>query len=202
MSIDDLKDEITGVILAGGRAQRMGGQDKGMIQLAHKPMVEHVIDALRLQVTTILVSANRNLDAYSRYGYPVIQDMVGEYFGPLAGMASGMLHANTPFIVTAPCDSPLVPGNLVERLYAAMVAQQAEISVAHDGKRIQPVFALLRCSLLDSVIAYLNAGNRRIDRWYTQHKTALVDFSEHPESFMNINTEEERATLENRLKAS
>ena len=194
------KHAITGVILAGGRAKRMGGQDKGLIELADKPMVAHVIHALRPQVGALLINANRNSDAYARYSYPVVADMMGDYFGPLAGMASAMQHADTPLIVTAPCDSPLVPADLVDRLYAALTEQHADISVATDAARMQPVFALLSCALLKSIVAFLDSGERKIDRWYALHKTAMADFSDRPETFLNVNTPEDRTALEERLR--
>ncbi len=193
------KEEITGVILAGGRGQRMGGDDKGLIELAGKTMAEHVIEALRPQVGALLVNANRNQEAYARLGYPVFPDLVGNYFGPLAGMASALQHAGTPYVVMAPCDSPLVPDNLVQRLYRALDQERAEISVAHDGNRMQPVFVLLRCSLLESIQTFLEQGERKIDRWYAQHETAMADFSDKPETFLNVNTPEDRKALEEKL---
>ena len=186
---------MTGVILAGGQAKRMGGQDKGLIDLAHKAMIEHVIVILRPQVETIIISANRNPKIYERFGYPVIPDIVGGYVGPLAGMASGMRFAKTPYIVTAPCDSPLIPSDLVERLYTAMERVGANISVAHDGICIQPAFALLESSLWGSIRAFLEAGDRKVDLWYGGQKTVLVDFSDKPNAFLNINTSEDWAAL-------
>ena len=193
------KEDITAVILAGGRGRRMGGEDKGLVELAGKTMAEHVITAVRPQVGELLINANRNQDAYARLGYPVFADLVGDYSGPLAGMASAVQHARTAYVVIAPCDSPLVPENLVQRLYQAMHQAGAEISVAHDGNRMQPVFALLRRSLLESLQSFLDIGERKIDRWYAQHKTALADFSDQPETFLNVNTPEDRKALEDKL---
>ena len=195
------RDEITGVILAGGRARRMGGRDKGLITIGGRAMVEHVIDALRPQVGTLLISANRNPRAYGRYGYPVVPDGVGDFSGPLAGMATAMQRAGTPFIVTVPCDSPLLPEHLVARLYATLIEHGAEISVAYDGQRIQPVFALLRRSLLENLIGFLNAGHRRVEHWYSQHETAPTDFSDNSETFFNVNTPEDGIALEERLQS-
>nr|VFJ46146.1 MAG: molybdopterin-guanine dinucleotide biosynthesis protein A [Candidatus Kentron sp. FW] len=193
------RNRITGIILAGGQAKRMGGQDKGLIDLAHKAMVEHAIVVLRPQVGALVISANRNSEFYRRFGYPVIPDMMGDYLGPLAGMASSMQYAETPYIVTVPCDSPFIPSNLVERLYATLDKAQASISVAHDGKRMQPVFALLRSSLWTGIIDFLEAGDRKVDLWYAEHKMALADFSDNPEIFLNVNTPEDRTALEKRI---
>lgn len=196
------RDQITGVVLAGGRSQRMGGQDKGLVELAGRTMVAHVIAALRPQVGALIINANRNQGTYARLGYPVVPDGLGDYFGPLAGMASAMQKAETRYILTAPCDSPLVPTDLAERLYGAMSREDAEIAVAHDGERMQPVFALLRCELLDSILGFLGSGERKIDRWYTRHRSALADFSDRSETFLNVNTPAERATLEKRIETN
>lgn len=191
--------EITGIILAGGRAQRMGGVDKGLIMLHGKPMIEHVIAALRTEIVNLLISANRNLDQYTAFGYPVIPDILEGYLGPLAGIASGMRAAGTQYIVTAPCDSPLVASKLVQRLYDTLTREDAEISVAHDGERMHPVFALMRRDLLPNLLDYLNAGQRKVDRWYAQHRLAVTYFDDTPESFRNVNSPEDRVELESRL---
>ena len=116
----DVKEFITGVILAGGRAQRMGGCDKGLIKLLGKPLVEYVIRALKPQVAEMIINANRNRERYAAYGYPIIADLMDGFYGPLAGMASAMQAARTPYIVTTPCDSPFVPSDLVKRLYGGI----------------------------------------------------------------------------------
>jgi len=194
------KNNITAVILAGGRAQRMGGEDKGLLPVQGKPMIEYIIDALRPQVGHILINANRNLERYQQYGYPVVQDMMGEYYGPLVGMASGIKQSKTDYVVTVPCDSPLVPGNLVDTLYHQLQTDDAELAVAHDGERMQPVFALLRCDLLPNLLQYLDAGGRKIDTWYAQHRTALADFSNASNAFMNINSPSDQSEIEKLLR--
>jgi molybdenum cofactor guanylyltransferase len=192
--------DITGVILAGGRAQRMGGMDKGLIPLNGKPMVEHILDAVRPQVGTLLINANRNLDDYARYGLRVVTDRMGEFYGPLVGMASALEVSTTPYLLTVPCDSPLIPADLATRLYQKLREEDAEISVVHDGERMQPVFALLHRDLLPSLLAYLDAGGRKIDTWYAEHRLALADFSDRQELSCNVNTPDEQARLEKQLK--
>lgn len=194
-------DDICGLILAGGRATRMQGQDKGLVGLNHRPMVAYVLDALEPQVGGIAINANRNLERYRAFGSPVISDTLTGFQGPLAGMAAALAHCQTPYIVTVPCDGPLLPMDLVARLYAALQRQHAEISVAHDGKRMQPVFALIHRSLHASLLSYLEAGERKIDRWYERHRTTTTDFSDVPQAFLNVNTPQERIALENELKA-
>lgn len=189
----------TAVILAGGMARRMGGQDKGLIGINGRPMIEYIIDALKPQVDHILINANRNIEQYERYGYPVIQDMMGDYFGPLVGMASGLQACNSDLVLSVPCDSPFVPPVLAARLNTALIENQADISVANDSERMQPVFALIRKHLLDSLLAYLNDGGRKIDTWYAEHELALADFSDWPDAFININTPEDKALVENKL---
>jgi len=188
--------DITGVVLAGGKSQRMGGNDKGLINLLGKPMAQHVIDALQPEVGALFINANRNADQYEKFGYPVISDNLAGFQGPLAGMASGMTAATTPFIVTAPCDCPLIETGLVRRLYSACIGANADIAVAHDGERSHPVFALIRRNLLGDLIRFLDSGERKIDRWYAQHKEVSVSFSDVPEWFRNVNSPEEQAELE------
>jgi molybdopterin-guanine dinucleotide biosynthesis protein A len=192
-------DDITAVILAGGKARRMDGDDKGLINLNGRTLIDYIISALRPQAGDILINANRNRQQYSRYGLPVVADMLGDYFGPLVGMATGMHSTDKPYIVTVPCDSPFIPDMLVETLYQALYDAQAAISVAHDGTRLQPVFALLRCELLTDLLSYLNTGGRKIDTWYERQPLAIADFSNLPETFLNLNTPEDKLALESRI---
>ena len=193
-------ERIAGAVLAGGRGRRMGGEDKGLVGIAGRPMVAHVIDRLRPQVGTVLISANRNRERYAQMtGYRVVADRQDGYAGPLAGIASAMEAAGTPLLLTTPCDAPLLCKRLGPRLYEALGNEGAELSVAHDGERLQPVFALLDCALLGSLLAYLHSGERKIDRWYAQHRMARADFSDAAQSFSNVNTPEERRTLEHAL---
>jgi len=191
---------ITGIILAGGRARRMGGQDKGLIHLARKPMIEYVLNAIEPQVDAIIINANRNQKVYGKYGYPVVADQIGGYCGPLAGMASGLQAAKTPFIVTAPCDTPLIPDDLVHKLYSILQDEDAEICTAHANGRLQPVFTLMKSELLSSMLDFLNSGERKIDKWFEKHRLAIADFSEQAETFININSAAELAAIELKLK--
>ena len=174
----------------------MGGEDKGLVPVNGRPMIAWVIDALRPQVAEVLVNANRNHDRYGEFGCPVVDDGDADFRGPLAGMASGMQAARTPYIAVVPCDSPLISGELVQRLYAAAASSGSNIAAAHDGERLQPVFALLSCRLLDDLAGYLDDGERKIDRWYARHGYETVDFSDVAESFANINAPDDRRGLE------
>jgi molybdopterin-guanine dinucleotide biosynthesis protein A len=194
-----VRDQVTGVILAGGKATRMGGVDKGLVPIKGRPMIAWVIDALRPQVADVLINANRSRDSYSEFGCPVVDDGDKDFRGPLAGMASGMRAARTPYIAVVPCDSPLIGEELVQRLYAAAQSSGSPIAAVHDGERLQPVFALLSCELLDDLAGYLDEGERKIDRWYARHGYERVDFSDVAESFANINAPDDKRAVEESL---
>lgn len=191
---------ITGLILAGGRARRMGGIDKGLVELDGKPMIAYVVDSLLPQVGTIIINANRNLTKYREWAGTVVKDRTGEYDGPLAGIASGLEAATTELVLTTPCDSPLLARDLTERMYQGRISARAEIAVASDGQRLQPVFMLLERSLLSSIEAFLAIGERKIDKWFANHVVTVVDFSDQPDTFLNINSMEEKEALAGRFK--
>lgn len=192
---------ITGVVLAGGRATRWDGRDKGLIEVCGRPMICHVLEALRPQVEHVLINANRNLERYRTLGVPVVSDASNEFLGPLAGIASGLAAARTEWVAVVPCDSPLLTADCVPRLAAARdESERIDIAVAHDGERIQPVFALIRRRLSRSLDAFLESGGRKIDQWYEQQRVKLVDFSDIPDNFLNINRPEDRDRLEARIE--
>ncbi|CAM3715839.1 molybdenum cofactor guanylyltransferase MobA [Polynucleobacter antarcticus] len=190
---------ITGLILAGGRAQRMGGIDKGLIAFHNKPLIESAINRLQPQVDTILINANRNVTKYAHYGYPVIMDETPDFSGPLAGFSMGLKNCKTPYLLTAPCDSPLLPTDLAERLLAELKAGDLDLvyaSTKENGKVwAQPVFCLMRSHLETSLSAFLSKGDLKIDRWFTTLRSSTVVF-EDVQAFANVNTPEELAALE------
>ena len=192
-------DSVTGVILAGGLARRMGGRDKGVIELAGRSMIEYVIDAVKPQVDHLLINANRSHEHYGGFGLPIITDRVGGFSGPLAGIAAALEQSPGDLVLTVPCDGPWVPSDLCERLCARLEETGADVCVAHDGERTQPVFGLFRATLLPGVLDFLESGERRLQHWLSQQNFAHEDFSDHPEAFVNVNTEEERARVERQL---
>ena len=196
---DDRCASVTGLVLAGGLARRMGGADKGLVPLAGRPMVEHVVDALRPQVGTILLSANRNLERYAALGYPVIADALDGYQGPLAGLATALRQHTTAFLVTVPCDAPLLPADLVRRLLAACEASDADVAVASDGERQQSVFLLVRARVAPALESYLAGGGRKVDAWLSRVRAAVADFSDEPGAFVNVNDPGERERVEAQL---
>lgn len=186
---------VTGVILAGGRARRMGGLDKGLLGFSGRPLVEWVIDGLRPQVRSLVINANRNLERYAVYGHPLVADVMVGFHGPLAGFSSALAAVQTPWMATVPCDGPRMAGDLVARLWQALRDQSAELAVASDGKRMQPVYALIPRDLAPSLEVFLAAGERRVDRWYARHRVAVADFSDRPDCFVNINRVEDAERL-------
>ena len=192
--------DITGLILAGGRAQRMGGIDKGLIPFHGKPLIESTIAQLKLQTKTIIINANRNITKYATYGFPVIMDETPDFSGPLAGFSVGLKNCKTPYLLTSPCDSPLLPTNLAQQLSAEMERGDFQLVYASskevDGKVwAQPVFCLIRSNLQDSLMQFLQQGNFKIDRWFKELHSSTVIF-EDPQCFANVNTPEELKALE------
>jgi len=182
---------ITGIVLAGGRGSRMGGVDKGWVELAGVPMIVHVLQRLAPQVGEILINANQNLDRYRALGHKVFADTVGGFAGPLAGLHAGIAHAARDLVVTVPCDSPFLPLDLVDRLHAALVARGAQLAVARTFDQPHPVFALARRDVLPSLTAFLEGGGRKIDAWYAALDVVEVAFDDEADAFRNINTNDE-----------
>lgn len=204
----DIQD-ITGIVLAGGRGSRMGGVDKGMQNFNGIPLALHTLLRLQMQVGSVMINANRNLAAYEAFGVPVWPDTLSDYAGPLAGFLTGLERCETPYLLTAPCDTPLFPLDLAARLAEAMAREGAEIAMAagHDSAdtpgtesavRTQPVFCLLRMELLESLVAFTQGGGRKIDAWTAQHKTVVVPFDrpDDARAFFNANTLAELHALE------
>jgi molybdopterin-guanine dinucleotide biosynthesis protein A len=194
-------DDITGLILAGGRGSRMGGVDKGLQNHLGVPLALHALLRLQPQVGDVMINANRNLSAYESMGVPVWPDALPDYPGPLAGMLAGLEQCSTPWLVTVPCDSPNFPLDLVARLAAAAAEAQAELAMVatvEDGRlQRQPVFCLLQSGLMESLVAFLHGGERKIDRWTGQHRCVEVPFDD-AQAFANANTLEELHRLQPR----
>ena len=193
------KSEITGIVLAGGRGTRMGGVDKGLQTHLGLPLALHALLRLAPQVGEVMVNANRNLGAYEAMGVPVWPDALPDYPGPLAGFLTGLERCETPFLATVPCDSPLFPADLVQRLAAAIDSDPAiEIAMAathEDGEvKGQPVFCLMRSEVMESLLRFTQGGQRKIDRWTASHRTQLVVFDD-AAAFANANTPDELRAL-------
>lgn len=183
--------QITGLILAGGRGTRMGTVDKGLQLFRDAPMALHVLMRLSPQVGYIMINANQNIAPYEAFGVPVWQDEMQGFAGPLAGLQTGLIHCETDYLVTSPCDSPFLPKDLVERLADGMEQNNADIAVAVTGtgdtRQAHPVFCLVKASLLPHLTLYLQEGGRKFDKWYSSLAVAEVHF-EDEDAFRNINT--------------
>ena len=194
-------EQVTGLVLAGGRGSRMGGVDKGLQNHLGLPLALHALLRLQPQVGALMINANRNLGAYEAMGVPVWPDALPDYPGPLAGFLAGLEHCETPYLVTVPCDTPHFPTDLVARLGQALLAEDAEIAIAatrEDGRlQPQPVFCLMRATLMESLVAFTQSGQRKIDRWTGQHRCATVLFDD-ADAFFNANTLEELQRLQPR----
>ncbi len=198
------KDDVTGVILAGGRGSRMGGVDKGLQNFRGVPLALHALLRLGPQVGEAMINANRNLAAYESFGVPVWPDGIADHAGPLAGFLTGLEQCTTSYLVTVPCDTPLFPRDLVARLGEALEREDADIAMAaaceEDGQlRTQPVFSLLRRELMESLVRFTQGGGRKIDAWTAQHRTTVVAFDrpgDDPSAFLNANTLAELHRLE------
>src|SRR3954467_10689040 len=198
------KDDVTGVILAGGRGSRMGGADKGLQNFRGMPMGMFTLLRLAPQVGELMINANRNLAAYESFGVPVWPDSLADYAGPLAGFLPGLEHCETEYLVTVPCDTPLFPQDLVARLGEALEREDADIAMAaareQDGqRRARPVFSRMRRELMESLVRFTHEGGRKIDAWTAQHRTVLVPFDregDDPSAFFNANTLAELQRLE------
>jgi molybdopterin-guanine dinucleotide biosynthesis protein A len=213
--------QVTGLVLAGGKGTRMGGVDKGLQALKGRPLIAWVLEALAPQVQSIFINANRNQEAYVRFGVPILTDSPRSpsesdvvYDGPLAGMLAGLRACPTPWLVTTPCDVPVIPADYVHRLLLAAqmenrtvaMARATELDPLHPSKsaalRRQPVFCLIHRDLADDLAAYLARGERKIDRWTDTHQAAMVDFELYNApalAFANINTLQELGALESLL---
>ncbi|SDY07795.1 molybdopterin-guanine dinucleotide biosynthesis protein A [Allochromatium warmingii] len=179
---------LTGVILAGGRARRFGGLDKGLLAVGGRPLIAWTLAALAPQVSTVLINANRHLAHYAAFGCPVVADPIPDHPGPLVGFLAGMRAAHTDWIVTLPCDGPQPPTDLVARLVAARLAHNAELAVATDGQRQHAIHALLPVALAADLEAFIQSGGRRVTDWQRRYRLALADFSDQPDAFDNLNT--------------
>ena len=199
---------ITGMVLAGGQGTRMGGVDKGLQVFRGAPLAMQALLRLNMQkggwIGDTMINANRNIAAYESFGTQVWPDSLDGFAGPLAGFLTGLERCETQYLLTVPCDSPLFPFDLAERLALALNKESAEMAIAAapevDGQvRAQPVFSLMSIHLLESLTLFTQGGGRKIDAWTAQHKTVLVPFDlphDDPRAFANANSIAELRALE------
>jgi molybdenum cofactor guanylyltransferase len=193
------RNEISGLILAGGRGTRMGGVDKGLQPHLGVPLAQYALTRLRPQVAALMLNANRNLSSYQAMGVPVWPDEMPDFSGPLAGMLAGLEHCGTPYLVTVPCDSPNFPTDLAARLAQGLMTSEAALATAYTREagelRAQPVFCLMKTTLRDSLRAFIESGERKTGLFAAQHHGAKVIFDD-AAAFANANTLSELAELQ------
>jgi molybdenum cofactor guanylyltransferase len=192
---------ISSIILSGGRATRMNGVDKGLVMLQQKPLIAHVIVRLKPQVDEIFINANREIGQYQAFGLPVLQDENAEFIGPLAGFSLGLQHAKHDYVLTVPCDSPLLPLDLAQRLLNSMLVSRMDIACASSDGNTHPVFCMMKKSVLPSLTTFLAQGECKVSAWQKSQNYIEVDFSDCSEAFTNLNTFEDLAALETKLNA-
>ena len=197
MTAPPSREAISGLVLAGGRGQRLGGVDKGLQPWQGRPLVDHAIARLAPQVCTVMISANRNAADYASRGTRVLADAQGGFPGPLAGMLAGLRAASTPWLAVVPCDSPRLPSDLVERLAQGLGARRGAVA-ARDlgaaGVRLEPVCCLLATALADDLADHLAGGGRKVEAWLSRHVAPVrFDRPEDGPAFANINTPDDLA---------
>lgn len=180
------RQPITGVILAGGKASRMQGKDKGLQLLNGKPLWQHVAQRLAAQTDRLVISANRSLEAYAASGLAVYQDILDNFPGPLAGILSVMKQSDSEWYLFCPCDTPFIPDTLAQRLWEN--SGEAPAAWVHDGERDNPAVALVHRRIIPMLESYLAQGERRVMVFLRQCGGHSVDFSDLKSAFINVNT--------------
>ncbi len=191
--------QITGLILAGGRSSRMDGQDKGLLKLIDKPMIEYVIQQLKPQVEQILISANRHIGQYEQFGYDVLLDEYDDFRGPMAGMAKGLSSIDSEYLLTVPCDGPLLPIDLAVRMLDYAQKMNNKAVFAFDGQYKQPTYNLLHTDLLPALLYSLKNKEYKLGKWLLDNDAGKVDFSDQKSAFLNVNTADDIQLLLKKL---
>lgn len=181
-------EQISTVILAGGLGRRMNNQDKGLIEWQDKMLVEHVLSHIAPECGEVIINANRNLERYAEFGLPMVSDEIDDYQGPLVGILSAMKTCHNDYLLCLPCDSPQPPEQLTQRLIECLESRDAICAIAHDGKRLQPLFSLMSCSIQEKLETFLNDGHRKVHDFFLSLDPVICDFSDQSAQFRNLNT--------------
>lgn len=197
--------ELSGLILSGGRATRMGEQDKGLVLFDQKPLVKHLIDRFGPQLESVSINCNRNFKQYQQFGCPLIRDQQSDFAGPLAGIEAGLSECRSDYLLVLPCDMPLLPEHLIKQLWRPIADQTSHketnlITVAHDGQRLQVLVMILPRSCRPSILSYLAEGGHSVHGWLKTQTIQSVDFSGEQSSFINLNSETELTNQESLLR--
>ena len=199
MSVSNNSTQISALILAGGRSSRMNGDDKGLLKLLNSPMIEHVINRLKPQVNQILISANRHLESYQEFGYKVLVDDYDDYRGPLAGMSRGLSHSNSNYLLTVPCDGPLLPLDLAKKMLDFAQQKNAKAVLVFDGKYRQPTYNLIHKDLLPAIKKSLENNEHKLGKWLMDNGAVNLDFADQKSAFLNVNTLDDLYLLSQQL---
>ncbi|MBH44463.1 MAG: molybdenum cofactor guanylyltransferase [Gammaproteobacteria bacterium] len=183
------KKQVTTLILAGGKSTRMDGQDKGLLNVEGKYIINYIINIAEKYSKKIIVNVNRNFEKYEAMGLVICKDVLDDFQGPLAGIYSGLMMIDTEYMITLPCDGPFIRDIFFKKMISS--DNNADINVAHDGKRIQPVYCMIKKSVTNNLESFLKTDQRKIDKWFENNITNLIDFSQYNEMFVNINDKNE-----------
>jgi len=194
--------QISALILAGGRSSRMDGYDKGLLKLLDRPMIDYVIERLKPQVGQILISANRHLEQYREFGYEVLVDDYNDYRGPLAGMARGLAQSDTDYLLTVPCDGPLLPTDIAGRMLHYAIQNQAKAVLVFDGQYKQPTYNLIHKDLAAQLNQSLMNNEHKLGKWLMDNGAVRLDYSDQQAAFLNINTPDDLCLLGKALKVN
>jgi molybdenum cofactor guanylyltransferase len=187
---------VSAVVLAGGLARRFRGEDKGLLELAHRPLAAWVAERLEGHAAEILINANRNLIQYARLGHTVVPDYLPEHPGPLAGVLSAARTAQWEWLLTVPCDAPFLPLDLVMQLHDHAMSSRVPLARAADETGTHFAIMLVHRDLMPDLARYVRDGGRQVSAWQEQHPSETVYFGEDPYAFLNINTPDDLKTAE------
>jgi molybdenum cofactor guanylyltransferase len=187
------KNNTSALILAGGQGRRMNHSDKGLIIWKGKTLVAHVLNALKTQLDHIIINANQHHEQYQQLNYDLLSDSVDGFKGPLAGIMSGMQYCTTAeYLLVVPCDCPAPPTELFSRLAKTLNENKdANIAIANDGSRLQPLFGLYKTSLLPKLESALANEHYKVMKFVEDNNVVVADFSDQADAFKNFNRPED-----------
>ena len=192
------KNNLTALILAGGKSSRMKGQDKGLLKIGNNYLITYLNSLSKIFCSKVFVNINRNEEIYKEFGLTTCCDITENYQGPLAGIYTGLKKCKTEYLITLPCDGPFIDKRYFKKML--VLENNYDISVAYDGERLQPVYCLIRKSLEKNLEIFLRSGERKIDKWFNLIKFKMIDFSNSKEMFVNINDEKELFKYKNKIR--
>lgn len=182
---------VDAAIIAGGLGTRLDGADKGLLEWGKQRFAEHIAQKLRPHTASLIINCNRNLPRYEVIADLIVQDEDKNFAGPLAGLLSVIKVSAADYVLTSPCDTPLIPNNYATKMLATLTQSPGRLIVAHDGSQIQPLHMLLPTQLEDSIRDYLHSGKRKLTSWIILQSPVFCDFAESASAFLNVNSPQE-----------